>query len=365
LSLGLFRVYHRPRGSKPKKGGRSPYRESLGDEQKSRFLGKRKDPKRHRHVSLDRISSEMNQTQIDALNRGFGIQNVVEVTSGNGGLPKIRVTVPSASADIYLHGAQLTSWRPVNAEEVLFLSEHSNWEDGRAIRGGIPVCFPWFRSKVDAPSAPAHGFVRTKEWRLESVQIDGESVVVICSTENDESTHRWSPHAFRLVHKLSIGKSLRLELNVTNTGQTPFRFEEALHTYFRVNQVEKISIHGLDRKTYLDNIDGNRKKTQSGNLTFAAKTDNAYIDVHSAADLIDPTWRRTIRTEKGNSATTVVWNPWQEGAASLGDLGDNEWRQFACVEASNILGSAITLAPGQEHGMQAIISVILNNARES
>ena len=304
----------------------------------------------------------MNESQIDALNRKFGIPNLVEVLSGNGGLPKIRVTAPSASAEIYLHGAQLTSWQPVNAEEVLFLSEHSSWQDGRAIRGGIPVCFPWFRSKGDDLSAPAHGVVRTKEWQLESVKIDGESVVVICSTENDESTHHWWPYAFRLVHRLSIGKSLRLELNVTNTGQAPFRFEEALHTYFRVSQAEKVSIRGLDQITYLDNIDGNCRKTQSGDLIFTAKTDNAYIDVHSPAELIDPTSRRKIRTEKVHSATTVVWNPWQDGAASLGDLGNNEWRQFACVEASNILGSAISLAPGQEHRMQAIISVDSENA---
>jgi glucose-6-phosphate 1-epimerase len=151
-------------------------------------------------------------------------------------------------------------------------------------------------------------------------------------------------------------------LNVTNTGQIPFRFEEALHTYFRVSQAEKVSVRGLDQITYLDNVDGNRRKTQSGDLIFTAKTDNAYIDVPSPAELIDPTWHRKIQTEKVNSATTVVWNPWQDGAASLGDLGNNEWRQFACVEASNILGSAISLAPGQEHRMQAIISVVSENA---
>jgi glucose-6-phosphate 1-epimerase len=303
----------------------------------------------------------MNQSQIDALNLGFGIPNLVEVLSGNGGLPKIRVTAPWASAEIYLHGAQLTSWRPVHAEEVLFLSEHSHWQAGQAIRGGIPVCFPWFRSKGDAPSAPAHGFVRTKEWRLESVEIDQESVVVICSTENDESTYRWWPQQFRLVHKLSIGRSLRLELNVTNLGQTPFVFEEALHTYFRVGRAESVSIRGLEQIAYLDNVDGNRKKIQLGDLIFAAKTDNAYIDVPSPVELIDPTWRRRIRTDKVNSATTVVWNPWEEGASLLGDLGNDEWRQFACVEASNILSSAISLAPGQEHSMQAIISVISEN----
>ncbi|HUB28263.1 MAG TPA: D-hexose-6-phosphate mutarotase [Terracidiphilus sp.] len=299
----------------------------------------------------------MDQSRISALHREFGIPNVVEIVSGNGGLPKLRVTAPSASAEIYLHGAQITSWRPMNAAEVLFLSERSHWHDGRAIRGGIPVCFPWFRSKIDDPSAPAHGLVRTKEWRLEAVKMDGESVVVVCSTENDESTQRWWPHAFRVVHSLSIGKTLRLDLTASNTGQTPFRLEEALHSYFRVGQVEKVSVRGLDKVAFLDNFDNNRKKTQSGDLIFTAKTDNAYMDVRSPVELVDPALGRTIRTEKQNSATTVVWNPWQEGAASLSDLGADEWRQFACVEASNILASSIALDPGREHRMQATISI--------
>lgn len=300
----------------------------------------------------------MNLAPIDALNRRSGIPNVAAVSAGNGGLPKIHVTGPSASAEIYLQGAQITSWQPANAEEVLFLSSQSHWQDGRAIRGGIPICFPWFRGKADQPAAPAHGFVRTREWRLESVKQDGESVVVVCSTEDDESTQSLWPHSFRLAHVLSIGRSLRLELVVTNTGQTPFRFEEALHTYFRVSQAETVRVRGLDQVKYLDNVDGNRHKTQSGDLIFTAKTDNAYLDVRSAAELIDPAGRRILRTEKENSATTVVWNPWQDGAGWLSDLGDEEWSQFACIEASNILGAAISLAPGQQHRMQASIRAV-------
>jgi glucose-6-phosphate 1-epimerase len=125
----------------------------------------------------------MNQSQIDALNRTFGIPNVAAVVVGNGGLPKIRVTAPSASAEIYLQGAQITAWQPTGAEEVLFLSTQSQWQNGKAIRGGIPVCFPWFRAKADDASAPAHGVVRTKEWPLDSVQLDSDSVVVTLSTE--------------------------------------------------------------------------------------------------------------------------------------------------------------------------------------
>lgn len=296
-------------------------------------------------------------SQTGALNCRFGIPGIAQVVSGSGGLPKVRVTTGSASAEIYLHGAQVTSWQPAGAEEAIFLSEHSHWQDGRAIRGGIPICFPWFRAKADDPQAPAHGLVRSKEWRLDSVKTEESgSVIVTCSTESDESTRRWWPHEFRLVHRVTVGQVLRLELIASNIGSAPLRFEEALHTYFRVGEARNVRVRGLDQVKYLDNTDGNREKVQSGEVVFDAMTDNAYLNTHGAAELVDPAFHRTMRTDKENSATTVVWNPWQQGAASLSDLGNDEWRRMACVEASNILGSAVSLAPGQEHTMRATLS---------
>jgi glucose-6-phosphate 1-epimerase len=182
--------------------------------------------------------------------------------------------------------------------------------------------------------------------------------VVALSTESDESTRRWWPHEFRITNRVSIGKVLRMELVVTNTGSTTFRFEEALHTYFRVSDAQSIRVRGLDQVTYLDNTDSNRAKLQTGDLSFVSPTDNAYIDSYATAELIDPGWHRIVRTEKRNSATTVVWNPWQQGAASLSDLGDEEWQQMACVEASNILSAAVSLDPGHEHSLDATLSVV-------
>jgi glucose-6-phosphate 1-epimerase len=297
-------------------------------------------------------------TSIDALNRRFGIPDTAEIIAGHGALAKIRVTTRAAAAEIYLHGAQVTSWQPAGAGDAIFLSEHSRWEDGKAIRGGIPVCFPWFRAKGDDPQAPAHGFVRTKSWQLDSVTAgEDDSVAVVCSTESDESTRRWWPYDFRLVYRITVGRALRLELMVTNIGAGSLRFEEALHTYFRVGQVQKAQVKGLDGVAYLDNTDANREKIQAETLIMKAATDNAYLNTRSAVELMDPVLRRTIRTEKENSATTVVWNPWQNGAAALSDLGNEEWQQMACVEASNILSSAISLAPGEEHTMRATLSV--------
>ena len=287
-------------------------------------------------------------SRADALNRQFGISGLAQVIPGMGGLPKLEVTTKAASAEIYLHGAHVSSWQPAGAEEVIFLSRRSHWEDGHAIRGGIPVCFPWFRAKADDPTAPAHGFVRTREWRLDSVIAkDDGSVIAVLSTESDTSTRRWWPHEFRLALRIRISTTLGLELTATNTGSGPFSFEEALHTYFRVGHAESVRVRGLNGVSYLDNVDQNREKTQFGDLVLNGTTDNAYLNTQSAAELVDPVLCRTLRTEKGNSRTTVVWNPWQQGAASLSDFGEDEWQQMTCVEASNILTSAIWLGPGK------------------
>jgi glucose-6-phosphate 1-epimerase len=302
-------------------------------------------------------------SHIDELNARFGIPGVAQVVAGNGGLPKVRITLSAATAEIYLHGAQVTSWQPAGSEQVIFLSEHSHWEDGRAIRGGVPICFPWFRAKADDPKAPSHGFVRTRQWRLDSVTAEAGtaetgSATVALSTESDESTRRWWPHDFRLTHRITVGAALRMELIATNTGSEPFRFEEALHTYFRVAQAESAGVRGLDQVAYLDNMDGNREKIQSGDVVMAGPTDNAYLDAHGSVELIDPVLGRAVKTEKENSATTIVWNPWERGAAALADLGDHEWTQMMCVEASNILAAAVSLDPGETHTMRAVLSVV-------
>jgi glucose-6-phosphate 1-epimerase len=144
---------------------------------------------------------------------------------------------------------------------------------------------------------------------------------------------------------------------MTNRGTAALEFEEALHTYFRVGQVESVRVRGLDQAKYLDNTDENREKTQIGDVVIGAATDNAYLNTLASLELFDSSLNRTIRTEKINSATTVVWNPWQQGAEALADLGNDEWEQMTCVEACNILNGAVTLLPGETHTMVATLSV--------
>jgi glucose-6-phosphate 1-epimerase len=294
---------------------------------------------------------------VDELDRRFALPGIAHVVAGNGGLPKVCITTPLAEAEMYLHGAQVTSWRPAGREEVIFLSKHSHWQEGDAIRGGIPVCFPWFRAKADDPKAPAHGFVRTKAWQLDSVTQAGRGVTVSMSTESNADTKRWWAADFYLVHRVTVGDELKLELAVTNTGATSLRFEEALHTYHKVGFVGTVRLRGLDRVTYLDNTDSNRQKTQLGDLIMAKQTDNAYVNTQLALELLDPLLNRRIRIAKQNSLTTVVWNPWSDGTKSLPDLGDDEWQHMACAEVSNVLGFAVHLAPGGQHTMTATTRV--------
>jgi glucose-6-phosphate 1-epimerase len=296
--------------------------------------------------------------RIAALNEKFSLAGIAEIVSGNGGMPKIRIDTRPAAGEIYLHGAQVMAWKPNGHAEVLFVSERSHWKQGAAIRGGIPVCFPWFRGKADDPHAPSHGFVRTKEWQVESISTEPDDSVRVClSTASDESTRRWWPFDFRLEYRVTVGMTLRLELEMTNCGATALRFEEALHTYFKVSDVGRVRVRGLDGVAYLDNRDGNRQKTQRGDLILAGQTDNAYQDATGPVEIIDPLKGRILKTEKQRSASTIVWNPWSEGASSMADLGDQAWREMLCVEGANILTSAVSLDTGQSHAMTITIRV--------
>ena len=291
------------------------------------------------------------------LNSRFGISGLAQVAADQAQAPTVRITTPTCSAEMHLHGAQVTSWKPADAQEVIFMSSRARFEEGQAIRGGIPICFPWFRAKSDDPKAPAHGFVRTKLWTLESIEGQDGDVAVTMSTESDAGTQKWWPADFRLIHRATFGRVLKLELTVTNTGAAPFRFAEALHTYHAVGDIRTARIHGLDGALYLDNVDANREKKQQGDVAISAPTDSAYVNNRNGIELLDPDLHRRIHIVKQNSSTTVVWNPWEDAAKKMSDMGEGEWQKMLCAEAANILSDVVELAPGGTHTMTATITV--------
>jgi glucose-6-phosphate 1-epimerase len=291
------------------------------------------------------------------LNHRFEIPGVAKIVEGHGGLPAVRIYSPEARGEIYLHGAQVTSWHPVGAEEVLFLSQKSQWKTGTAIRGGAPICFPWFSTRDGQPGSPAHGVVRAKPWQLEAVTHADSNVTVALSTSADDATRKFWPGDFHLLFCATFGEQLRLELIVTNQGTSHFHFEEALHTYYRVGDVGSARLSGLNGADYIDKTDAGREKHQKGDLVFSSETDRIYRKTLAAVEIEDPALRRRIIVAKENSHDTVVWNPWTEKAKALSDLGADAWRQFVCVETGNIGERSTSLDPGHRHMMAALISV--------
>ena len=291
------------------------------------------------------------------LDRRFGIPGIARVVDGNGGLTKVAVRTPAASGEIYLHGGQVTSWTPAGQPDVLFVSAASRWEAGRAIRGGIPVCFPWFGNKAGDPTAPAHGFVRSKGWTLDAIDQTDAGVVVRVATESDEQTQAQWPFDFRLVLRATFGESLNLALEVSNTGTTPQTIEEALHTYYTIGDATTVRVTGLDGAHYLDKVDSGRERVQAQDITVTAETDRVYVNTASAVDIDDPTLRRRIRVDKARSQSTIVWNPWIEKARAMADLQDDDWTRLICVETANVSPDAVTLQPGGQHVMSLTVAV--------
>ncbi|RPH41074.1 MAG: D-hexose-6-phosphate mutarotase [Planctomycetota bacterium] len=282
------------------------------------------------------------------LQRRFAIPGVVQVDSGAGSLPRVVVTGDHASAEIYLHGAQLTQFQPKGAKPVLFMSGKSWFEANKPIRGGVPVCFPWFGPKAGSPELPAHGFARIRDWDLESCvrQPDG-AVRVAFALDSEESDLRLT---------FTIGRSLEMEFDVRS--KTALTFEEALHTYFLVGDVRRVGVEGLENTDYLDKTDSFRRKTQPAEpIRITAETDRIYPDTRTACVVRDPVLERTIRVEKEGSDTTVVWNPWIAKAKAMPDFGDDEWPEMICVETANVGDRAVRLQAGETHRMKVRITV--------
>ncbi len=297
-------------------------------------------------------------SEIHALNQQFAIPGVAEIAPGHGGLPSIQISAREiCTGAVYLHGAHVAQWRPAGFDEVLWLSDKSAWENGNAIRGGVPICFPWFGPRKDYPQSPAHGFARLREWTLESLSQTAAGISVVLAFKSDAATLEQWPSAFVLRHRITFGRELSMELELTNTGNVPLTAEEAQHTYFSVGDVRQIRIAGLEGTRYIDKVDGFKEKKQSGEITITSETDRVYLDTAAPVTLADPVKRRRITVHKENSLATVVWNPWIAKAKAMPDFGDEEWPHMACIETASVGAYSITLAPGQIQTMRSRIAV--------
>jgi glucose-6-phosphate 1-epimerase len=295
---------------------------------------------------------------IDELNDKFSIQACLTFKKAPGGLIFAEVQNDSAVVDIFLHGAQVTAYVPGGQEPVLFLSGLSHYESNKAIRGGVPISWPWFADHPSDASKPAHGFARITGWTVKKSEIlsGGETRITLGLTDS-ESTRKLLDYSFDLNLDISIGSALNLVLTMKNTDSASFSITSAFHSYFNISSIEDITIGGLENTGYIDKVDGFKLKKQNGPLRIYGETDRIYQHTGKECIIADPGFNRNVRIRKSGSRSTVVWNPWKEKARSMNDLGDADYLGFVCVEVANAGDDIIHIPPGGEHSLGLNVTI--------
>jgi len=309
-----------------------------------------------------KLKMENNNSDLEQLNENFAFsdgENFLRFKMGEGGILLIEIHNDQASAVISMQGAHVLSWVPVDKEEVIWVSDDAVFASGRSVRGGIPVCWPWFGAHEDNASFPAHGFARTVMWQVLDVQqiSSGETQIafMLDTRALDESYQQMWPSATVVEYRVTIAKTLKLELETFNHSDEEISIGQALHTYFKVDDVRNTAIDGLDDRDYLDKTDGFKRKTQSGPVTLSDEVDRVYLQTPD--DIIIDDTKRKIMIKKRGSLSSIVWNPWKLVAEKMGDLGKDGYLSMLCVESANAAEDIVSIGSGQHHNLSVTYSL--------
>jgi D-hexose-6-phosphate mutarotase len=295
---------------------------------------------------------------IDELNAKHGIGERLHFRSGPGALVIAQIETEESSGEITLHGGHVTSWRPRGQAPVLWMSESSHFHRDKAIRGGIPICWPWFGDHAEDHTKPAHGFARTSMFSVVRTYqlVDGGCGIELGLCEAPETRPLW-PDAFSLSLSVEMGTSLSVELTTHNTSSVDATYAAALHSYLHVGDVEQVTVDGLANNLYLDKVDGFVRKLQDKAPTIQGETDRVYLETEEDLVLVDPVLKRRLRVAKRGSRTTVLWNPGAEKASAMADFDDEGYRTMLCIEAANAFDDQFDLTPGSQHTLGTQITV--------
>jgi glucose-6-phosphate 1-epimerase len=287
---------------------------------------------------------------IERLNNDHGIVDHIKFIEGAGGFPYIRVDNAKASAIISIYAGQVLSFQPANEpHNLMFLSERAYYQAGKSIKGGSPICWPWFGPDPEGKGRPAHGFVRNRFWEVIRTEAtaNGEGKVTLGLKDSAETRAIW-PHSFGLSLEITVGDSLNLELITRSTDGDAFPITQALHTYFKVGHINEVVISGLAGAEYIDKTDHGMLKFQSEPITIDREVDRIFRNVPGELVIDDAAFDRRIRINSEGSKTAVVWNPWAKISAEMGDLKDDDYERFVCVETANADRDVAQVGPDSE-----------------
>jgi len=303
------------------------------------------------------------QKQIEALNARFALTDHLWFQSGENGLPKVQIDNGLATAEVYLQGGHITAFQPQGSEPVLWMSPLAQFQSGKAIRGGVPVIWPWFGAHAIDKHKPQHGFARTTEWQVNATKAlpDGRTQLQL-QMQDTPATHALWPHAFALSLTITVGKALKIELTSHNTGEQVFTVGGALHSYFAIGDVEQMHIDGLFGCNYIDQLDGNRIKQQNEIIGIRQEVDRIYFDTEDTCTegiytIFDAQLLRQIYIKRTGSRSTVIWNPWKNKAKAMADFPNDGYQRMVCIETANAVDDVRHLAPGDTHTLSQIISL--------
>jgi glucose-6-phosphate 1-epimerase len=275
-----------------------------------------------------------------------------------------RIHTAHGEALIAQQGAQLLSYQPHEQPPLVWLSETAEYRHGQSVRGGVPVCWPWFgnldrnpvniRAAYQGDKPPAHGLVRALDWQLDDIADEQGQLSVHFSFDASQGLPGWA-HSARLELVMRFGERLTLEMTTHNLGDKPLPLTQALHTYFAVSDCRQVSIEGLQGNRYLDAMENWGERQQHGLIRFTGETDRVYLDVEKTLVIQDPLWERGIHVKAGGSRSAVVWNPWIDKAARLSQMSDDAWTGMLCIETARVVDDAMSVAPGRSETMKVEI----------
>ena len=277
----------------------------------------------------------------------------------------LQLKVRHGAAVVALHGAHLLSWLPTGQRDVFWVSPQALPEPA-AIRGGVPVCWPWFARQGMPASAAQHGPVRNLPWQISAIHGSSDDEISLslapCAQHGQYAGLDAFPPGLQVSLRITLGRTLSHVLHTRNLGSQAFHLTQALHNYFAVSNAAQVAIEGLTGLAYQDRLRALATAVQQDPFALDQACDRTYC--HSTGQpthrytLIDPVWQRRIAIDTVGSQSVVVWNPGSEGARKIADMPDDGWRDFFCIEAANAGPDVIALTPGAEHRLEQILSII-------
>ncbi|EKO3793013.1 D-hexose-6-phosphate mutarotase [Vibrio metschnikovii] len=266
----------------------------------------------------------------------------------------VRVIHDKAVAGIALHGGHVVSFRPTGQDDLLWMSKKAIFDGKTALRGGIPICWPWFGRLA----TPAHGFARSSQWQLIEHRENEQGVIVVLGLDSNQQTRSVWPHEFQLRLSIEISDSLTVRLTITNTDQKAWAFSGALHSYLNVADVRETTITGMG-SDYIDSLQNDQWCQGEETLTLRDSIDRVYTKPQPHIQVQDHQRQRTLVVDNQGHNSAVLWNPWAQGAQSMGDMQDDGYLTMLCVESTwhaPSLTAGKVLQPGETHCLSTRIT---------